>query len=499
MKKTCLLTTPVRRINRRQFLKIAASATLIPAIRAGGQKASAKPMKMVSMDHGHVVDENGREMLLRGINAGSWFMIEPWICGIGLTLKDHLRQLARECEVEGALREAFLRVGPFDDDTMLLPEYLDRIARAVEQNASGDGPGKFREQLRREPPVLDAVSLDRLLRERFGGSGADSFWAALHECWITPDDLRAARDAGFNFIRLPFWYRWVESEDARGVCSESGLRLLASAVAMAAEAGMYVLLDLHGAPGGQSMWDHTGEMGRNAFFATQDYQERAARLWRGIAERFRNEPAVLGYDLLNEPAGAPDISTWGKAHDGMYRAIRAVDADRLIVMEDGYKTEEPRYFLKGWFPRPEDMGWRNVMYSLHFYKTGTFEIHVRQARLVTRLADRERRRCGVPIYIGEFNAIEDSPDGLRAMTHYGKTFSVSGLHWSPWTLKYCGEDAASTLWGLRRCREPWEPLNPHRDSLDALMEGVRRYADGRYFHTHEPYAAAIRSAMETSR
>ena len=66
-----------------------------------------------------------------------------------------------------------------------------------------------------------------------------------------------------------------------------------------------------------------------------------------MARHFQHEPAVVGYDLLNEPAGAEDIDEWTRAHDRLYRAIREVDPDRLIVMEDGYKTEEPRYALKG--------------------------------------------------------------------------------------------------------------------------------------------------------
>lgn len=482
-------------ISRRDFLGRASAAALFSGVAAGSRHAAGRELSPLQFDRGRLVDESSREVLLRGINVGSWFLVEPWICGISIPLKSYLRLLARQCGVEDVLKQAFARVGMFDDDTMRLPEYLDRLTGAVEKMGAGPGSGAFRERLQQEPPVLDAVSLDRLLRSRFGNGGADTFWNAFHSSWITGEDLNAARAAGFNFIRLSFWHRWLESDSAPGIIQEAGLQLLATAVAGAAEAGLYVLLDLHGAPGGQSMWDHTGEMGRNLFFGSPALQERAAALWQAVARYFQHEPAVVGYDLLNEPAGAEDIDEWTRAHDRLYRAIREVDPDRLIVMEDGYKTEEPRYALKGWFPKPQETGWRHVMYSLHFYKTGSFSVHERHARLMKRLALRERDRCGVPVYIGEFNPIEDSPDGLRAMAHYGRVFSESGIHWSPWTLKYCGEDAARTLWGLRRCREPWEPLDPYHDDLETLVTKIRRYGDARYFTTHEGYVSEMKSVL----
>ena len=490
--------SPEHGINRRHFLGCAAVTALFPAVWLRGQDKHTKALSPLILEKGRLVDETGREVLLRGINAGSWFLVEPWICGISVPLKSYLRLLARQCEVEDGLSQALSRLGSFDDDTILLPEYLERLTGMVEQIGSGSAPGKFRERLRLEPPVLDAMSLDRLLRTRFGHAGADTFWETFHSCWITAEDLSAARAAGFNFIRLPFWYRWLESDDTPGVIRDSGLQMLASAVARAREAGLYVLLNLHGAPGGQSMWDHTGEMGQNRFFRSPALQERTASLWQAVARYFRHEPAVVGYDLLNEPAGAEDLAEWTQAHDRLYQGIRTVDADRLIIMEDGYKTEEPRYALRGWFPRPEDTGWQRIMYSLHFYKTGPFSAHERHVRLMMRLAQRESSRCGVPLYIGEFNPIEDTPDGLRAMVCYGRAFSEAGIHWSPWTLKYCGEDADRTLWGLRRCRERWETLDPYRDDLEILLAKIRRYADSRYFCTHERYASAMKPVLAES-
>jgi len=276
-------------------------------IMARGQKPKNKPLASLTCRTDRIVDDTDREVLPRGMNAGSWFMLEPWICGIGLPLKSHALALARECDAEDALNVALSRISHFDDDTTRLADYLDRLGEAVAR--TGQGPGRFRERLKTEPPLLDALSLDRLFRKRFGEDGAAAFWETFHRCWIPRRTCGPRGPWVCNFIRLPFWYRWLESLDAPGAQLESGFRMLESAVAMAAEAGLYVLLDLHGAPGGQSMWGHTGEARRNTSFDDAACQARAAALWRVVAERFRNEPAVAGYDLLNEPAGARDLET----------------------------------------------------------------------------------------------------------------------------------------------------------------------------------------------
>src|SRR5205814_7557477 len=127
--------------------------------------------------------------------------------------------------------------------------------------------------------------------------------------------------------------------------------------------GIYAILDMHGAPGGQSPEEHTGELGRNELFKSRPLQERTARLWTAIARRYRDRPEIAGYDLLNEPTGAPDDAALIALHDRLYRAIRSMGQRHLLIMEDGYK---------GWgaLPDPRRQGWQNVAYSTHVYQFG---------------------------------------------------------------------------------------------------------------------------------
>jgi hypothetical protein len=64
-----------------------------------------------------------------------------------------------------------------------------------------------------EPPVFAAKEMDELLRRRFGDEGAGEIWDAYHDTWVTKTDFQVARALGFNFARVPFWYRWFEEDD----------------------------------------------------------------------------------------------------------------------------------------------------------------------------------------------------------------------------------------------------------------------------------------------
>jgi endoglucanase len=245
------------------------------------------------------------------------------------------------------------------------------------------------------------------------------------------------------------------------------------------------MLDLHGVPGGQSPWDHTGTLSEIEFFRNQEYQKRTAALWQAIARRYGDNPVVWAYDLLNEPFSAADTAEWARAHDLLYDAIREVDPDTIIVMEDGYKHEFPQWTNTGFFPDPEEMGWTNLVYSLHFYSGADplfsdekgLADHAKRAKEVLRLAHLVQRRHNVPVYFGEFSTMGDHPNDIEGMRTFLTMFNENGLHWSPWTWKYVDDDHEGTIWGLYQYAHEWPRIpNMHRDSLERILEIVSLYS-----------------------
>ena len=326
------------------------------------------------------------------------------------------------------------------------------------------------------PPIRDHVSLVRVLDRRFGTQGRARVLDAYRAAWVTEADFDRIHAAGLNCVRLPFL---ADTLDEPG-----GWAPLDRAIRWAGARNMYVILDLHGAPGRQSKEDHTGEAGRSEFFARPENVAHAEALWTRIARRYRDNPAVAGYDLLNEPTGTPGSDTLYVVTDRLYRAVRAADPTHLVFVEDGYTGVQ-------WMPFPGPCGWTDVVYSTHHYDFDA-KSDADQAKSFGDYLDgvvRERDRRGVPFYVGEF-ALE--PHGT-AQTEAAVTrrMDAQGLAWSPWTYKAVfGGGGGLSLWSLVGNARPVAFLDPFRDSEAALIQkcaGVRTES----LAVNEPLARAL--------
>ena len=165
-----------------------------------------------------------------------------------------------------------------------------------------------------------------ILTQRFGAETAESLLAAYEDAWMKESDFDHIAAAGFNVVRLPFWYRNVESED--GTWRADAFQRLDWCVAQAWKRGIYTILDLHGVPGGQSDGDSTGRIRKGPdlnFWTNEAELSRSTDIWKRVADHFKGNPAVAAYDLLNEPSGAPTRDALWAVYDRFYRAIRGVD------------------------------------------------------------------------------------------------------------------------------------------------------------------------------
>jgi hypothetical protein len=440
---------------------------------------------------------------MRGINFGGWLMMETWIPSIEMEWHDHLPRLAKEVRAEKELHKAMEDIGEFDDDTEKVLDYISRLHSRFRTLVDKDKFEAYMGKFRREPSVFAAKEMDEVLRRRFGDYGAGEIWNAFHDIWITETDFQLAKAMGFNFIRVPFWYRWFENDDAPYQYSEYGFRHLDKAIAWAKEHGLYVMLDLHGAVGGQSPWDHTGELSRGEFFINGEFQKRTAELWKALAKRYEDDAAVFAYDLLNEPFSAKGVEDWTKAHDMIYDAIRSIDSDTIIVMEDGYKLEENKWKDRGFFPDPKTMGWQNIVYSIHFYSGSDplfsheegLDEHRKFAKEVLRIGQMEQTRCNVPLYFGEFSTMDDRPNDIEGMKLFLELFNRQGWHWSPWTFKYVDDNNEGTIWGLYQYNRPWgRTPNIYRDSREFILETISKLGTEN-FSLHEQYGRILQQCL----
>ncbi len=109
-----------------------------------------------------------------------------------------------------------------------------------------------------------------------------------------------------------------------------GWALLDRLVQWCRDAGLRVIIDLHAAPGGQTGVNHDDGPGFPLTFYVPRYRQLTIALWQKLAAHYRDETAILGYDLLNEPISPyNDVDYLNPQLEPLYRdivaAIRGVD------------------------------------------------------------------------------------------------------------------------------------------------------------------------------
>lgn len=312
----------------------------------------------------------------------------------------------------------------------------------------------------------DEMGFWRNFTGRFGRTRARKLKAAYRDNVITDRDFALIAGLGFNCVRLPFWYWDLEPEPGR--YDAAGFRLLDRAIKAAARHGLYTILDLHGAPGGQSAEDHTGWQGRNFLWQDPEAQAWTIGLWEKLARRYREKPEVAGYDLLNEPMGASSLREIMDFSDRIYRAIRKHDSRHTIFIEDGYKGHEG-------FPEPARMNWENVVYSVHYYP---FDCRTKKKQedfmqLFGRIR-KEQLRLNVPIFIGEFSAVETGCGGLEIYDRFLSKHDEYGWSWTLWTWKRFVHEPSECIWGVLNQPKSgrWRSFDPGKDSFKDLLRGM---------------------------
>ena len=318
-----------------------------------------------------------------------------------------------------------------------------------------------------EPPegsdfeeVRDHNTLWSTVEKRLGAEAMARVRTAFRNNWIDESDFKRIHDDGFNCVRLGFLYDLLDEPD--------GWQWLDKAVEWAGKHQVYIVLDLHGAPGGQSEDWHTGWADMNRFFFEDKYVTQTEELWRKVAKRYRDCPQMAAFDLLNEPMGTPDRETLYDVTDRLYKAVRSVDKRHVIVIEDGYTGINH-------LPIPAERGWENVMCSSHHYQfNADSELHQAKEGIGhVHYMKSSQDRLGTPMFLGEVNHHPcGSPRSLAVMIGY---LEVHGYSWALWSYKYVRSFGTKTLWGIYRNENPVEPLDPFRDTEQQMIAKCKQY------------------------
>ena len=289
-----------------------------------------------------IVNGEGKEIILRGWGAGNWMNPEGFMIGIG----------------------------------------TGYMGRSMDPGCT--------QPLRYQ----SARSVTQTVREMCGTKYAGTFWKRWWEMQLTEDDIRAMAELGYNSVRLCLTSWALMPDEPEITFNETGFAELERVIAMCEKYRIYAIIDMHGAPGGQSgLACDDGIDNIPHMFMEPESRERCLILWEEIARRYGDREIVAGYDLLNEPIS---IGRWHKYipelcafYDECIARMRKYDKNHIMFLEGPMFSTNMRPFSRQYDPE-----YNNWAISVHMYG---YSPEIRDLYKFIAVRD----RLNVPVWIGE--------------------------------------------------------------------------------------------------
>ncbi len=266
--------------------------------------------------------------------------------------------------------------------------------------------------------------IEKLVDDLIGPENAKQFWSEFRKNYIAEADIQRIAQLGYNSVRPALNSRLFITDGNPTRYSEEGFALLDNLIKWCKANGVYVIIDMHAAVGGQTgqnIDDSAND--RPELFIESKYQDELVNLWTTIAKRYKDEPAVAGYDLLNEPLPARTgaAQAYKAQLEPLYKrltaAIREVDSKHIVIVEGADWANDWSVFTK-----PFD---KNMVYQFHYYCWD----NPTTLKSIRQYLD-YRTRLNAPVWVGETGERDDAI--YWATTEY---FEANNIGWSFWPWK----------------------------------------------------------------
>lgn len=264
------------------------------------------------------------------------------------------------------------------------------------------------------------------IEELIGSEKTNAFYDAWLSNHTTKADIDSMKAWGFNSVRLPMHYNLYLN-------ISKGFAMTDTLLKWCKENGMYLILDLHAAPGGQgndlNISDRDGT--KPSLWEDETTRQQTIALWKKIAAHYKNEPWIGAYDILNEPNygfddPANDKNGLKEQHNAPLKklmqditaAIREVDNNHIIIIEGNGWGNNYNGILPPWD--------KNMVLSFHKY----WNFNDQQS--IQYILD-YRQKYNIPVWLGESgeNSNVWFTDAIRLL-------EKNNIGWSWWPLKKLG-------------------------------------------------------------
>ncbi|UII20649.1 carbohydrate-binding protein [Fulvivirga ligni] len=281
--------------------------------------------------------------------------------------------------------------------------------------------------------------IEARIEELVGETKKQQFYDAWLSNHTREIDIDSMSSWGFNMVRLPMHYKLftlpIEEEPVQGQNTwlDKGFELTDNLLAWCKANNIYLILDLHAAPGGQGENADISDYdpSKPSLWESQDNKNKMIALWKKLAERYADEPMIGGYDIINEPnwgfqnhesdpngcAESSNAQLWQLEKD-ITAAIREVDQNHIIIIEGNCWGNNYSGLPSLWD--------NNMVISFHKYWNSN-EVGAIQGML------NMRNSRNVPIWLGE-----TGENSNKWFTNAVALFESNNMGWSWWPLKKLG-------------------------------------------------------------
>ena len=298
--------------------------------------------------------------------------------------------------------------------------------------------------------------INQTFSELLGPDETKKFWNKFRDNYITKSDIAFIKKTGLNSIRVPFNYKLFVSEDHETKYDGPGFEMLDRVIKWSKEENLFVVLDMHCAPGGQTGDNIDDSFGYPFLFESDEAQNLTIDIWQKIASRYANETIVIGYDLLNEPIATHfDASKFNDKLEPLYKrivsAIREVDTNHIVFLGGAQWNNNFKVF-----GAPFD---KKSVYTFHKYWSSTKQSEVDEYANFSN-------KYNVPIWMGESGENSD-----QWINEWRLLNEKNNFGWCFWPYKKM--EATSNMVAIKKTAE-WDSIITYANKSRIGFDEIRK-------------------------